>query len=607
MLIKVELLITFLIMATVNVQSFLSQRASIPRDARVRRFLSSRYLPPEMDPDYQDVVISPALFTAVIENETAADALYPFPKEGDVVSYPGKWLGEYNLGKIRFISYNDNRQIWVADIVPLKEGKSDNVYCIDRTARTFFSNVSDLRPVRCYYLRSENGYKIAVRQNSTEPLLRAPSYRSMSADYKMVTQQKQVNLTILEEDLASYSDLKKRLVKSTLLYGAVGTVGTALVFGPDVSFSYFSGALAGGLYLYLLGLKTDLIGSGFTVQNANISSVIPTTDVVDGSSPNRLKNLVTNGRLLVPVLLMAVLSAKNVVTNSVDMSLYKTLSKEQFLGAMAGFLTYRLSVFVTEVLSEVRTEDVLGVMPGSLAEGYRQVQKTKADGDRSEGLKEKLFPLLFITGPRAAGRVGVFTEVLEGGLPLVPVPLLVTDTDFYSQLQGRQKDRFKLVTAEELSLDRTAGNLLYEGGRENSVPVYLRRSDVLQFAKTVDGKKATAVLTGPPQLLDALAKESALRLLPVWVSLQTKQQFLDRAMVMVKKNWQLQASNERSSADVSDLAKRSADEVSNLVDEAARDVSYYMQKSPMFLYTLLNTGSDSEAVQELEQLLSTVL
>lgn len=595
-IVSIKISIILLTVINVNIYGFKSNINNV-RKINVR--VLSGYIPPELDADFQDVVVSPALFTTISNNNTAVDALYPYPKEGDVVTYPGKWSGEYDLGKIRFLSFNINKKAWVADVVPLKEGKSDNIYCIDRTARTLFANVSELRPVRCYYLRSENGYKIAVKQNSTEPMLRAPAYRTMSDDYKLETQQKVVNVTVLADDLATYSDLKKRLVKSTLLYGAAGTVGTALVFGPDVSFSYASGALAGGLYLYLLGLKTDLIGSGYTVSSNTAAVAI----VTDGTS--RIKNLITNGRLLVPVLLMGVLSAKNVFTNAFDMSLYRTLSKEQFLGAMAGFLTYRLSVFVTEVLTEVRTEDVLGVIPGSLAEGYRQVKKAKANGDRSEAVEDQLFPLIFITGPRAAGRLGVFEEVLGGSLPLSPVPLLVTDSDFYSQLQGRQRDRFRLATVEEVSLNQAAGNILYEG-TESGVPVYLRRSDVLQLAKTGDGKKATAVLTGPPQLLDALAKESSLRLLPVWISLQTKQQFLDRAMALVKRNWQLQATD-RSSADVSDLARRSAEEVSGLVDEAARDVAYYMQKSPMFLYTLLNTGSDTETVQELEQLLSTVL
>ena len=51
---------------------------------------------------------------------------------------------------------------------------------------------------------------------------------------------------------------------------------------------------------------------------------------------------------------------------------FQSLSKEEFLGAAAGFLTYRLAVLVSEVASEVRTEDWLSILPGSIAESYRR-------------------------------------------------------------------------------------------------------------------------------------------------------------------------------------------------------------------------------------------
>jgi len=40
---------------------------------------------------------------------------------------------------------------------------------------------------------------------------------------------------------------------------------------------------------------------------------------------------------------------------------------------------------------------------------------------------------------------------------------------------------------------------------------------------------------GPPEILDALSTEKRLRLLPVWVSLQSKEQFVDRATALVRK------------------------------------------------------------------------
>ena len=40
----------------------------------------------------------------------------------------------------------------------------------------------------------------------------------------------------------------------------------------------------------------------------------------------------------------------------------------------------------------------------------------------------------------------------------------------------------------------------------------------------------------------------------------------------------------------SNLAKESASEISELVNEAARDVNFYMQKAPLFEFTILNDG-----------------
>ena len=42
----------------------------------------------------------------------------------------------------------------------------------------------------------------------------------------------------------------------------MGTVVSTVAFGPEVSLPFLAGSLSGALYLYLLGKKTDSIGSG---------------------------------------------------------------------------------------------------------------------------------------------------------------------------------------------------------------------------------------------------------------------------------------------------------------------------------------------------------
>ena len=98
------------------------------------------------------------------------------------------------------------------------------------------------------------------------------------------------------------------------------------------------------------------------------------------------------------------------------------------------------------------------------------------------------------------------------------------------------------------------------------------------------------VVDGDPKILDALRKQSNLMLSPVWISLQTKEQFIEKASSIVKAEL---VGGQKGRAD------EAAGKVSDLVDEAARDITYYMQKAPLFEYTLLNLGSDEETLEEL--------
>jgi hypothetical protein len=80
---------------------------------------------------------------------------------------------------------------------------------------------------------------------------------------------------------------------------------------------------------------------------------------------------------LAPAAVVFFLAAVNYFTDTSLIKPFQLVSKEQFLGAMAGFLTYRVALFVTEVGTEMRFDDVLGILPGSFAEAYRQTKEAK--------------------------------------------------------------------------------------------------------------------------------------------------------------------------------------------------------------------------------------
>lgn len=326
------------------------------------------YLAPELDPEFNKDASTRSL-------QLDLNATLPSPREGDIVRCAeawgagGKGWEDHKLARLRFLRYDGPRERWIADVTPLVEGKSDKVFAVDKNAKSFFQDVAALQPVQAFFLRSENGYKVAMKRNSsTEVVLKAAAYRELARDFVPPALQK-VDQAVLRQDMDTYAELKNRIIKTTLVFGAVGSIVCVPLFGFDVAIPYASGATAGGLYLYLLGKKIDGIGLGFSAGN---------------SSYSKLDNVASNLRLLVPVALMAGLAARNAASTGVRVSGLSSLSRDQFLAAAAGFLTYRLAIFVSEIASEVRTEDWLSMMPGSAAEMYRQAQKLPSLNEQSK-------------------------------------------------------------------------------------------------------------------------------------------------------------------------------------------------------------------------------
>lgn len=91
------------------------------------------------------------------------------------------------FGRIRSL-YRKGNESWIADIIPLTEGKTENVYIIDKTSGALDVPVDDLVPLRAYFIRAENGHKISFKTNSTEPIYRAPSYKKIGTDFTLPRQ-----------------------------------------------------------------------------------------------------------------------------------------------------------------------------------------------------------------------------------------------------------------------------------------------------------------------------------------------------------------------------------------------------------------------------------
>ncbi|KAJ1409497.1 hypothetical protein B484DRAFT_193292, partial [Ochromonadaceae sp. CCMP2298] len=105
------------------------------------------YIPPELDPEYRNVLWQPRVAKAE-ELGDSGDAAYPLPKEGDVVLYEGRKWGDKQLGRIRLLRYVDAYSTFFCDVIPLKERGLGEVWVVDKQSRAEFLDVRDVTPVK---------------------------------------------------------------------------------------------------------------------------------------------------------------------------------------------------------------------------------------------------------------------------------------------------------------------------------------------------------------------------------------------------------------------------------------------------------------------------
>ena len=134
-------LVIFLLWVSTCAMGFTRNEVVLTRayKSSFERKIMMGYIPPEKDPEYRPM-IKKSLLKPMGGDESAGamKIKLPVPKEGDIVGCPGKWEGEVMLGKIRFLQFSNSSKVWNADIVPLIEGKSNSVWVVDRSSRSFF-------------------------------------------------------------------------------------------------------------------------------------------------------------------------------------------------------------------------------------------------------------------------------------------------------------------------------------------------------------------------------------------------------------------------------------------------------------------------------------
>ncbi len=88
---------------------------------------------------------------------------------------------------------------------------------------------------------------------------------------------------------------------------------------------------------------------------------------------------ISNLRLSLPALTVIIIAIKNYFDGGSALSTFRMLSKEQFLGAMFGFMSYFFAILYSEVLKEMRISDAVGILPGSFVEALKISQNLESN------------------------------------------------------------------------------------------------------------------------------------------------------------------------------------------------------------------------------------
>lgn len=192
----------------------------------------------------------------------------------------------------------------------------------------------------------------------------------------------------------------------------------------NLTSAYLLGVLGSCVYFYLLSKKVDDMGSSYSamndrpksgalnntstisgidsvdVNNTSIAAILPQENVksdinadiqADVSAAEipllfaqyvsqRLTKVGANARLLVPILVLALLAGRDYYYGGYTPSKLNYVPRNEFISAVSGFLTLRVALFINEVGRELKGEELIGLVPGSLAVTLRSILFPKKDG-----------------------------------------------------------------------------------------------------------------------------------------------------------------------------------------------------------------------------------
>eukprot|EP00578_Thalassiosira_sp_NH16_P006291 CAMPEP_0181123258 /NCGR_PEP_ID=MMETSP1071-20121207/25790_1 /TAXON_ID=35127 /ORGANISM="Thalassiosira sp., Strain NH16" /LENGTH=591 /DNA_ID=CAMNT_0023208361 /DNA_START=17 /DNA_END=1792 /DNA_ORIENTATION=+ len=445
------------------------------------------------------------------ETVTSSEIKLPKPKIGDVVRYfdvdGGRADGQILVGKISLVqaittppNNADGTNKWLVEVTEM-EDVGDGYYAeypSRKRRRVALRKLEEIAPLPASFVRSEDAFKVPMERGGNRPQPSHSGYDLVGYEGPMALP---VNQEILQADGENYGQIKFSLLRNAAVAGAAGTIVADLFRGPGVAVIYFAGALSGVAYLFLLGIKTDTLGS---------------TDAKVGSNVSNLR-FVFPALVLVGVALSNMMNGENPVSTP---GIFTTVTPEQFGAAMIGFLTYRVPLFVSQLMP-VLSESATDMIPGSAGMAVRMAADAKKRGADMSALDElarddDLLTVLLVSGPEGTGKTTLVNKLLESDDRFVRPVLLdrVSDGVKFEQLEQR---------GELLEIDSSGRYGLSREGVLEAAAKAAPESD----AEGETSQKVVAV-DANVDLAKKLVNLSSARLVGVWIGLDDLEKFESR-------------------------------------------------------------------------------
>lgn len=297
-----------------------------------------------------------------------------------------------------------------------------------------------------------------------------------------------------------------------------------------------------------------------------------------GSPSAKFGKSISNVRFTLPFLVLVGISMRNKLMGVDTIALssdnyFSSVSSEQFAAAVLGFLTYRIPLFLRQLLPLV-FDSAGTLLPGSagvalqLLQGSKEREKGEDDSPTTMPplFEEQLKPVLLVCGPRATGKTTLVKKLVEeGGGKFV---------------EPRWSDRVKEGPSFELMEERGQILVLDESTRYG-----LSKANILDATDLQKGQ--VAVVDASVDLARKIATLLEVRVIGVWVGLDSLEKFKARLEAQVESGELKIPSDE--SRDSFLRAK---------IREVIKDIEYGVI-SGLFEFTLLNDDVD-QSLRELK-------